>query len=77
MRQTSAFSGTASRLFALLSRHLPVVPEPMAGRVRFEQLLSIQRLTPVMMVANIVNAQLVCLAGLSGAHRLTLIVWAG
>ncbi|MBO9558482.1 MAG: PAS domain-containing protein, partial [Caulobacter sp.] len=49
----------------------------MAGRVRFEQLVSIQRLTPVMMGANIVNAQLVCLAGLSGPHRITLAAWAG
>ena len=77
MRQTSAFSGMASRVAALLSRHLPVVPEAMAGRVRFEQLTSIQRLTPVMMAANIINAQLVCLAGMGGAHRLTLLVWAG
>ncbi|MBW8860106.1 MAG: hypothetical protein JF570_10390, partial [Caulobacter sp.] len=64
MRQTSAFSRISSRAAALLSRHLPAVPEAMAGRVRFEQLASIQRLTPVMMVANIVNAQLVFLAGL-------------
>ena len=77
VRQTSAFSGTFSRGAALLSRHLPAVPEAMAGRVRFEQLVSIQRLTPVMMGANIINAQLVFLAGLGGAHRLTLMVWAG
>ncbi|WP_231499489.1 bifunctional diguanylate cyclase/phosphodiesterase [Caulobacter sp. UNC358MFTsu5.1] len=81
MRQTSFFSGvisgTASRAAALLSRHLTAVPEAMAGRVRFEQLASIQRLTPVMMAANIINAQLVCLAGLGGTHRLTLLVWAG
>ena len=77
MRQTSAFSGTVSRVAARLSRHLPVVPEAIAGRVRFEQLAGIQRLTPVMMAANIINAQLVCLAGMGGAHRLTLLVWAG
>ena len=61
----------------MLARHLPAVPEAMAGRVRFEQLVSIQRLTPVMMVANIVNALLVFLAGLGGPHRLALLVWAG
>jgi diguanylate cyclase (GGDEF)-like protein/PAS domain S-box-containing protein len=77
VRQTSVLSGTSSRIVALLSRHLPVVPEALAGRVRFEQLVSIQRLTPVMMAANIINAQLVCLAGLGGAHRITLAVWAG
>lgn len=77
MRQTSVFSGPSSRVAALLSRHLPVVPEAMAGRVRFEQLASIQRLTPVMMAANIINAQLVFLAGLGGAHRITLLIWAG
>jgi diguanylate cyclase (GGDEF)-like protein/PAS domain S-box-containing protein len=81
VRQTSVFSGvfsrTSSRAVALLSRHLPVVPEAMAGRVRFEQLASIQRLTPVMMAANIINAQLVCLAGMGGADRLTLVAWAG
>jgi diguanylate cyclase (GGDEF)-like protein/PAS domain S-box-containing protein len=77
VRQTSAFSRISSRATALLSRHLPAVPEAMAGRVRFEQLASIQRLTPVMMAANIVNAQLVFLAGLGGPHRLTLLIWAG
>ena len=52
------------------------VPEPMAGRVRFEQLASIQRLTPVMMIANIFNAQLIALAGRHGPHRVTLMIWA-
>jgi len=77
VRQTSAPSGTSSRTAALLARHLPAVPEAMAGRVRFEQLVSIQRLTPVMMAANIVNALLVFLAGLGGPHRLALLVWTG
>ena len=76
MRQASVISSFATRVAALMSRQLPAVPEAMAGRVRFEQLVSIQRLTPVMMGANIINAQLVCLAGLGGAHRVTLLAWA-
>jgi diguanylate cyclase (GGDEF)-like protein/PAS domain S-box-containing protein len=56
---------------------MPPVPEAMAGKVRFEQLASLQRLTPVMMTANIINAALVCLAGLGGPHRLPLMLWAG
>jgi hypothetical protein len=59
-------------MIALLSRHLPVVPEAMAGRVRFEHWCSILRMTPVMMGANIIIAQLVCLAGLGGPHQVTL-----
>ena len=59
--------------FASLS---PAVPEAMAGRVRMEQLLSILRLTPVMMSANIIIATLVLLAGFGGPHRLSLSLWA-
>jgi len=59
----------------LLSKLPQPVPEPMAGRVRWEQLVSIQRLTPVMMAANIVNALLVCLAGMAGPHKGLLILW--
>ena len=77
VRLTSVLSGISSRLVARLTRHRVDVPDAIAGRVRFEQLVSIQRLTPVMMVANIVNAQLVCLAGLRGPHRMTLALWAG
>jgi diguanylate cyclase (GGDEF)-like protein/PAS domain S-box-containing protein len=80
VRQTSilsgVFSGLTARAAAMASRQLPAVPEAMAGRVRFEQLASIQRLTPVMMAANIINAQLVSLAGLGGVHRVSLMVWA-
>jgi len=52
------------------------VPEEMAGRVRMEQLVSILRLTPVMMGANIIIAALVSTAGLIGPHRIALSVWA-
>ncbi|CAN5561393.1 EAL domain-containing protein [soil metagenome] len=62
-------------LSTLLSRLIPPVPEAIAGRVRREQLQSILRLTPVMMSANLVNALLVCLAGLRGHHRNALVVW--
>jgi diguanylate cyclase (GGDEF)-like protein len=55
---------------------LPVVPDEMAGRVRMEQLVSILRLTPVMMGANIFIAALVCLAGLSSPYRVPLTIWA-
>jgi len=70
-------SGLAFLLSRIRSRLPQPVPEPMAGRVRFEQLASIQRLTPVMMIANIFNAQLICLAGIGGPHRLSLMIWAG
>ena len=71
----AAMGGLKFLLSRVQSRLPQTVPEPMAGRVRFEQLASIQRLTPVMMIANIVNAQLVCLAGLGGPHRISLLVW--
>ena len=61
---------------AAFARMLPIVPEEMAGRVRMEQLVSILRLTPVMMGANIVIAMLVCLAGLASPHRASLSIWA-
>jgi diguanylate cyclase (GGDEF)-like protein/PAS domain S-box-containing protein len=67
--------GLAFLLSRLQSRLPPPVPEAMAGRVRWEQLASILRLTPVMMTANVVNALLVCLAGVAGPHRDTLILW--
>ncbi|PTT77006.1 GGDEF domain-containing protein, partial [Pseudomonas sp. HMWF010] len=44
--------------------------------MRMEQLLSILRLTPVMMGANIFIAALVLLAGFSGPHRVSLSIWA-
>ena len=56
-------SQVSQRLAALLSHLVPQAPEGMAGRVRFEQLASLLRLTPVMMSANIFNAVLVCVAG--------------
>ncbi|CAN5356833.1 hypothetical protein BH10PSE3_BH10PSE3_15880 [soil metagenome] len=62
-------------LTALWSRLSPPVPEAIAGRVRWEQLSSILRLTPVMMTINIVNALLVCLAGFNSHRRNVLIVW--
>jgi len=68
-------SGLAFLLSRIVSRLPRPVPEPMAGRVRWEQLVSILRLTPVMMTANIVNALLVCLAGVAGPHRNVLILW--
>ncbi|WP_246263472.1 putative bifunctional diguanylate cyclase/phosphodiesterase [Caulobacter soli] len=76
MRLTSLFSAVSSLLVARVARYNVSVPEAIAGRVRFEQLVSIQRLTPVMMGANIINAQLVCLAGLRGPHRVSLLIWA-
>jgi diguanylate cyclase (GGDEF)-like protein/PAS domain S-box-containing protein len=76
VRLTSVLSGLSSRVATRVTRHRAVVPEALAGRVRFEQLVSIQRLTPVMMIANVVNAQLVCLAGLRGPHRVGLTLWA-
>ena len=77
MRLTSLFSAVSSLLVSRVARHNASIPEALAGRVRFEQLVSIQRLTPVMMIANIVNALLVCLAGLGGPHRVVLAAWAG
>lgn len=62
-------------LTALWSRLSPPVPEAIAGRVRWEQLSSILRLTPVMMTVNIFNALLVCLAGFGGHRRSMLILW--
>ena len=55
---------------------LPVVPDEMAGRVRMEQLVSILRLTPIMMGANIFIAILVGQAGLSSPYRVPLMIWA-
>ncbi len=72
----AAPSSIVERGRAAFARMLPTVPEEMAGRVRMEQLVSILRLTPVMMGANIVIALLVCLAGLPGPHRNGLIIWA-
>ncbi|MET3663429.1 EAL domain-containing protein [Caulobacter sp. 1776] len=63
-------------LTALLDRVLPDLPEAMAGRVRFEQVQSILRMTPVMMGANIVIALLVGLAGLNSPHTVALTIWA-
>ena len=77
MRLTSLFSAVSSLLIARVTRHSASVPEAIAGRVRFEQLASIQRLTPLMMIANIFNAQLICLAGRHGPHRVGLMIWAG
>ena len=68
-------SGLAFLRSRLLSRLPPTVAEPMAGRVRWEQVASTLRLTPVMMTANIINALLVCAAGLGGPHRAVLIPW--
>lgn len=75
MRKAAASSITAGRLNALFASMLPAVPEEMAGRVRMEQLASILRLTPIMMGANIIIAMLVCLAGLTGPHRIALTLW--
>lgn len=75
MGKAAAISIIAGRLGSLLSPMLPVVPEEMIGRVRMEQLVSILRLTPIMMGANIVIAILVCLTGLTGPHRISLIIW--
>jgi diguanylate cyclase (GGDEF)-like protein/PAS domain S-box-containing protein len=61
---------------ALSARLFPQVPDAMAGRVRFEQVQSILRMTPVMMGANIVIALLVGLAGLSSPHTTALTLWA-
>jgi diguanylate cyclase (GGDEF)-like protein/PAS domain S-box-containing protein len=76
VRHTSILSRAPS-VAGLLSRLLPVLPEAIADRARFQQLSSIQRLTPVMMGVNIIIAQLVCLAGLNGPHRAPLMIWAG
>ena len=57
------------------SRVSPPIPDSMAGRVRWEQVASILRLTPVMMTANIINALLVCAAGMAGPHKAVLIPW--
>jgi len=73
--RTAASTLIQSGASALLARMLPEVPEAMAGRVRFEQVQSILRMTPVMMGANIVIALLVGLAGLTSPHRVALSIW--
>lgn len=73
--RTAASTLIQSGASALLARLLPEVPEAMAGRVRFEQVQSILRMTPVMMGANIVIALLVGLAGLTSSHRVALSIW--
>jgi rhodanese-related sulfurtransferase len=73
--RTAASTLIQSGASALLARMLPEVPEAMAGRVRYEQVQSILRMTPVMMGANIVIALLVFLAGLTNLHRIALTVW--
>ena len=76
MRSAAASSTGDGRLSALFARILPTVPEEMAGRVRMEQLVSILRLTPVMMAANIVIALLITFAGQETPQRLALTIWA-
>jgi diguanylate cyclase (GGDEF)-like protein/PAS domain S-box-containing protein len=76
-RVRAASSLTHRGLAALFAWITPEVPEAMAGRVRFEQVQSILRMTPVMMGANITIAALVSLAGIGGPHQVLLSVWAG
>jgi len=76
VRSAAASKIVEQRLATRFATLSPAVPEAMAGRVRMEQLLSILRLTPVMMSANIIIASLVLLAGFGGPHRLSLSLWA-
>jgi diguanylate cyclase (GGDEF)-like protein len=49
---------------------------PLAGAFRAKQLQAVLRLTPLTMLANLVNAGLICYAFWSGPHRALLLAWA-
>jgi diguanylate cyclase (GGDEF)-like protein len=76
VRSAAASPISEGRFSAVFARMLPAVPEEMAGRVRMEQLVSILRLTPVMMGANILIAALVSMTGQASPHRVALTIWA-
>ena len=66
----------SERLRALrLAVQLFPADHPLAGRFRAEQLQSVLRLTPLTMLANVVNASLVCAAFWRSAHPLLLAGW--
>jgi diguanylate cyclase len=55
----------------------PSAPEPVAGRIRAEQISIVLRNTPVAMLANMVNASVLVLALWASPDRTNALLWAG
>ncbi|WP_162901619.1 EAL domain-containing protein [Breoghania sp. L-A4] len=65
-------------LVAALGVHLPNtdhIPEPLAGKIRAGQIAAILRLTPVMMIANLLNVGTVDWLFWQSDHQVFLIAW--
>ena len=67
---------TGLRAWAVRLQSFPA-DHPLAGSFRAEQLQAVLRLTPLTMLANGVNATLVCTMFWSSSHRALLLAWAG
>jgi diguanylate cyclase (GGDEF)-like protein len=53
----------------------PIIDEPLAGRVRAEQIVAVVRLTPFMMIANAVNMIIVIVTFWASGSRPFLVAW--